>query len=265
MFSVVIPLYNKEISVKETLYSVLNQSFSDFEVIIVNDGSTDKSLEKVNEIADPRLRIINKKNGGVSSARNLGIKEANEDWIAFLDGDDFWKQDHLSTVANLIKEFPEDLAFCTSFVKNTDDAEEKKASINSVEIINDYFERATKKHFFWTSVVVLKKEIFNEIGFFNEKLALGEDLDVWSRVGRKYRIIKSNNITAIYNKTAENKATLREYSYEKSFLSTINLSGKTGNERKYLKKLLLVRLYWCAKVKNWSIGRRIIQKLININ
>ena len=80
MFSVVIPLYNKELSIKNTIQSVLNQTFQDFEIVVVNDGSTDNSLHVLKEIDDTRIRIINKTNGGVSSARNRGIKEAKFRW-----------------------------------------------------------------------------------------------------------------------------------------------------------------------------------------
>src|SRR5690554_7052561 len=95
MFSVVIPLYNKELSINNTIQSVLNQTFQDYEIVVVNDGSTDKSLEVVKQINDFRIRIINKLNGGVSSARNRGIEESKFDWIAFLDGDDLWMENHL--------------------------------------------------------------------------------------------------------------------------------------------------------------------------
>src|SRR5690606_29446795 len=106
MFSVVIPLYNKERSIKQTVQSVLDQTFTDFEIVIVNDGSTDNSLQVVENIDDQRIRIINKPNGGVSSARNKGINEANFNWIAFLDGDDLWKPNHLEIIRGLIDKFP---------------------------------------------------------------------------------------------------------------------------------------------------------------
>lgn len=97
-FSIVIPLYNKEKSITTTINSVLNQTCGDFELIIVNDGSTDTSLEIVQSIKDERIRIINQKNGGVSSARNQGIIEAKFDWIAFLDADDLWEKDRRAHV-----------------------------------------------------------------------------------------------------------------------------------------------------------------------
>src|SRR5699024_6424946 len=101
MFSIVIPLYNKELSITNTLQSVLNQTFTDFEVVIVNDGSTDNSVEKVEAFNDPRIRLIHQANAGVSAARNKGIEEANYDWISFLDADDLWMENHLSILKNM--------------------------------------------------------------------------------------------------------------------------------------------------------------------
>ena len=88
MFSIIIPLYNKELSVGNTIHSVLNQRFQDFEVLVVNDGSTDNSAKAVEKINDARIRLITQTNVGVSAARNRGITEAKFEWIAFLDSDD---------------------------------------------------------------------------------------------------------------------------------------------------------------------------------
>ena len=90
MFSIVIPLYNKAEYVPKTLASVLNQTYSDFELIIVDDGSTDDSLEVINSFVDNRIKIVKQKNGGVSAARNRGIIEAKYELIALLDADDWW-------------------------------------------------------------------------------------------------------------------------------------------------------------------------------
>src|SRR5690606_18820867 len=118
MFSIVIPLYNKEQSVTNTLQSVLNQTFTEFEVVIVNDGSTDNSVEKVEAFNDPRIRLIHQANAGVSAARNKGIKEANYEWIAFLDADDLWMEDHLQVLNQMIQEYPEYKVFCTSYIRS---------------------------------------------------------------------------------------------------------------------------------------------------
>ena len=94
MFSIIIPLYNKEDSVVSTVQSILHQSCADFEVIVVNDGSTDSSTERLAEISDKRIRLIDQDNGGVSRARNVGIENATSDYIAFLDADDQWHPSH---------------------------------------------------------------------------------------------------------------------------------------------------------------------------
>ena len=102
MISVVIPLYNKEKQIAKTLQTVLNQTYQNFEIVIVNDGSTDGSVEEVLRISDSRIRLVNQENGGVSAARNRGIDEAKGEYIAFLDADDLWDIDHLEVLYQLL-------------------------------------------------------------------------------------------------------------------------------------------------------------------
>ena len=104
--SVIIPLYNKESYIKNTLRSVLEQNFTDFEIIIVNDGSTDNSLEIVSSFKDERIQVIHQPNSGASSSRNKAIQSAKTQYIAFLDADDFWFPNHLEELVQLIQDFP---------------------------------------------------------------------------------------------------------------------------------------------------------------
>ncbi|MCX6184716.1 MAG: glycosyltransferase family A protein, partial [Flavobacterium sp.] len=90
-FSVIIPVYNKEQFLVHTINSVLNQSFTDFELLLIDDGSTDSSPALLNQFTDERIKLISQNNQGVSAARNLGIKEAKAPYIAFLDADDLWE------------------------------------------------------------------------------------------------------------------------------------------------------------------------------
>jgi len=217
MFSVIIPLYNKELSISSTLQSVLNQTYTEFEVVIVNDGSIDKSAEKVEAFDDTRIRLIYQDNTGVSAARNKGIEEAKYEWIAFLDADDLWMEEHLNTLREMIDSYPEHKAICNSYVlsskKNTLEVNE-----GNIKIVDDYFEEAIKCHFFWTGVVCIHKSLFEKVGYFNTQLSRGEDLDIWMRIGRNYSILWGNKTTAIYNQESENKATRKKTNLENSIV-----------------------------------------------
>ena len=124
--SVVIPLYNKEKAIVHTLETLLNQTISPCEVFVVDDGSTDNSLKVVQEyvrgleIENCRLKIVHKENGGVSSARNRGIREAKGEFVALLDGDDLWEPTFLEEQIKLINDFPEAAMWGvnTAFIKN---------------------------------------------------------------------------------------------------------------------------------------------------
>ena len=237
MFSVVIPLYNKELSVRNTINSVLDQTFKEFEIVIVNDGSTDNSLEIVQQFKDDRIRIIDKANGGVSSARNRGIKEAKYEWITFLDADDLWEDNHLQILNDMIADYRHCKVFCTSYIRSNQNLPQDQD--NKVVVIEDYFKEAIKNYFFWTSVTCIHKTVFKDVGDFNIELNRGEDLELWVRIGRKYTFVHSKLVTAIYRVDAENRSDIINYNIKKSFLSTIDVSKSQGlSEKKYLKVLL---------------------------
>ena len=117
--SVVIPLCNKESYIRRALNSIVNQSFQDFEVIIVDDGSTDKGAEVVRGFDDPRIRLIQQENSGTFTARNRGIKAARGDLIAFLDADDEWKPEHLEVLLRLQEKYPRHRGICNCISENT--------------------------------------------------------------------------------------------------------------------------------------------------
>ena len=107
MISVIIPLYNKETTIEQSIRSLLTQSFSDFELIVVDDGSTDGSAEKIRGITDERMILICQENGGPSKARNTGVKHARGEWIVFLDADDELLPDALQIMTAAIKRYPD--------------------------------------------------------------------------------------------------------------------------------------------------------------
>ena len=113
--SVVIPLYNKEKHIRHTVESILNQSFTNFELIIIDDGSTDSSADVVRSIQDNRIRFIQKQNEGVSVARNVGIINAETPYVAFIDADDEWDCDFLKEIVELIQKYPDAGIWATAF------------------------------------------------------------------------------------------------------------------------------------------------------
>jgi glycosyltransferase involved in cell wall biosynthesis len=203
MFSIIIPLHNKANYVKKSIISVLEQTYENFELIIINDGSTDNSLSVIQQFTDPRIEIISQQNQGVSAARNYGVKIAKYNNIAFLDADDWWAPNFLQEMANALKDFPEAGIYGCKYywVKNG----VLKTSINQMNDdfrgYIDYFE--TYMHAWWmplTSIsVVIKKKIFEEMEGFKENLKFGEDFELWIRIILRYKLAYVNKPIAYYN------------------------------------------------------------------
>lgn len=203
-FSIIIPLYNKENYIKETLTTALNQSFSNFEIIIVNDGSSDNSVEQVKLFNDERIRLINQNNQGVSVARNKGIEEAKSDLIVFLDADDLWMDNHLEELKKLYHDFPNCGMYCnrhkTKISKNKFVSNSYSNSIpdNYRGVIPDYFEANLVNRVSFTSSIMIPKEIIQKYNGFNINISSGQDLDLWTRIGIHNSVAISNITTAIY-------------------------------------------------------------------
>lgn len=242
MITVVVPLFNKEKSIKNTINSILNQSYEDFELIVVDDGSTDNSLNIVRSIKDPRIKILTKRNGGVSSARNAGIKKAGSNYIAFIDGDDVWLPWHLETIHRMINEFvdPTVGGYCTRIVKSKH-VEENSTNENKIEqgiLIENYVKLASGTNsVLSSSSFAVKKSCLEEVGLYDEELTYGEDVELWYRLFRKYKLILSNNVTAIYRTESENRSDAKIIPLNKRF-HHFDFSNKVIDEKRYLGKLV---------------------------
>ena len=206
MISVVIPLYNKEKQIKRTLQSVLTQTFQDFEIVIVNDGSIDNSIIEVEKVKDSRIRLIHQKNTGVSAARNKGIEEAKYELIAFLDADDEWKSKYLEVQYDLYKKYPKcDIFACNyEFVNEKHDISPtiiKKLSFKENDgILNNYFEVACVSHPpLCSSAIVIKKKAIQAIGGFPLGIKSGEDLLTWAKLATFYQIAYNKLAYAQFN------------------------------------------------------------------
>jgi glycosyltransferase involved in cell wall biosynthesis len=203
--TVVMPLYNKEADVKRAIESVLKQSVLDFELIVVNDGSTDNGPGIVRSINNSRIRIIDQENAGVSAARNRGIQEASADLIAFLDADDEWKPVFLETILDLKKQYPTCNVFATNYLYREVNGKYRLPIIRGIPChpwegtIDDYFHVAIKSDPpLWTSAVAVTKDAIHSVGLFPVGVTSGEDLLTWARLALRYEIAYSTKPESIF-------------------------------------------------------------------
>lgn len=245
MISVVIPLYNKEKSITDTIRSVLVQTYKDFELIIVNDGSTDNSLNLVSLINDSRIVIIDKTNGGVSSARNKGIIAAKSEYIALIDGDDIWHPNHLEILQYSITKCDGEKVggVASAFYKSTSkQIQNNVISRKEPVVIKDFFSfMSSPSPTFFSSTIMIKKSKILETGLFNEQFAFGEDIDCWMRLFSKYKLIYNPTVTALYFLGAENRSIHKVLPLHKRF-HVFNYKGKSKAEKRYLDKLVALIL-----------------------
>lgn len=257
-FSVVIPLHNKENQVYRTINSVLSQTYKNFEIIVVDDGSTDNSIDIVNKINDPRIQIIKQSNKGVSAARNKGIKHAKYNHIAFIDADDCWNESFLKSIKNLIVKYPDAGAYATGYkIVNQLNKEIIPRSIikfgeKRIGKLNDYFKFAIEFPIVTASSVVIPKKIFNELGGFLENINRGEDLEMWCRVALNYQIAFDSHINAIYFTNYSDQATKKDTVIEKSLVyiaeDILEKNRGKGNSTKYFERYMNRRIIHKARL-----------------
>ena len=208
MFSVIIPLYNKAPYVAKAIESVLGQTYRDFEVIVIDDGSIDQSLEVAKTFENKSITIVSQPNSGVSTARNNGVKLAKYPYICFLDADDWWHPTFLEEMKRLITDFPDAGIYGSGYyiVKN---GQERIAPIGVPQGfergIIDYCEVYAKTLCMpLTSIsVAIPKHIFDEEEGFKSKLKLGEDFALWISIILKHQAILVNTPLAYYNQDVE--------------------------------------------------------------
>ncbi len=201
-FSVIIPLYNKENFVEATIQSALNQTFIDFEIIVINDGSTDKSAEKVSQITDSRIQLLTTENQGVSATRNLGIEKASGKMIAFLDADDYWFPNHLQNLFELGEMFPEQKVFANAIQVQTGkkifNATYSIPVTPKIQLLN-FFNASLDQAVLFTSATAVDRRFLKQLGGFDETLKTDEDTDLWIRIGLESLVVFNQNIGVKYN------------------------------------------------------------------
>ena len=186
--SVIIPTYNRKKYIKRAIDSVIHQSYKPFEIIVIDDGSTDGTYELIKQsYSSSQISLKKQKNNGVSSARNKGIKLANGDWIAFLDSDDEWFKNKLELQVREIKK-------SKTFICHTNEIWIRNGiRVNQMKKHQKYggaiFKKCLDMCRISPSSVMIHRRIFDEIGLFDEDLIICEDYDLWLRISSKYPVL----------------------------------------------------------------------------
>ena len=263
-FSVVIPLYNKENYIEATVKSVLNQSFADFELLIINDASTDASLEKVIGLASAKVKIIkHSKNKGLSATRNTGISVASAQYIAFLDADDIWDTNFLATIADLIQEFPQANLFATHYLEiySRSVALKPKTPIhkNNHFIVPDFFEASLNQPIYCPSSLCVHKKVLESVGNYNEKITFAEDIDFNIRANLNFQLAYSPQPVVNYSMFSENKIT--SSTIKNKVLPNLDSYEKDTQRNPSLKRYLDFHRYIFAKMYKMEKDEHTFQTL----
>ncbi|WP_414828110.1 glycosyltransferase family 2 protein [Alteromonas sp. H39] len=200
--SVIIPVFNAGKFIRSTLESVFSQTYTDFEVVIVNDGSTDDSESVIRSFNDNRIVYIAQENGGVSAARNNGIFHAQGKYVAFLDADDLWHPEKLRLQVAALEENPDvHLCYCDREVFGSDSDVTTNTSVDLPEIENtqeSLFLQLLKHNHIQCSSVIVRKSLLSRAGIFDSNLAASEDSDLWIRASRHTDFIHITHPLSFY-------------------------------------------------------------------
>lgn len=255
-FSIIIPLYNKAPYVAKAIESVMSQTFTDYELIIVDDGSKDGSFAIALNAIEGRgnCHIYRQQNAGVSVARNIGAAFSQGEYLCFLDADDWWDSQFLAEMSMLIEEFPDAGIYGTSYIIVNETKRKTRVSPIGVE---DGFERGyinycqvyaktkTSAMPLWTGSVCIPQSVFVEMNGFPKGIKLGEDFILWIHIALKYKVAFLNIPLAYYNQDVEvaNRGVGKLYEPKEHMLwnlSDLEAKERLNKEYKYLVDLLRV-------------------------
>lgn len=277
LISVIVPVYNVEKYINKCIDSIINQTYTNLEIILVDDGSPDNCGKICDEYAekDKRIKVIHKKNGGVSSARNEGLKKSKGEWISFIDADDWIEKDFCEILINKAIETKSDIALCG--YNRVVDNQKEKINVSNKELFfdsNEYLIKTLNPQtgFGFCHMKLIRKQIINNI-FFNENIVVGEDA--------LFNIMISKNINkaifvekALYNYRLNNQSVVKKYdkNYAKKYLLAMQvikeyLFEKCNNkviQQNYYNfvayHVLLIAVNYCYHPDNKVINNRKLLK-----
>lgn len=249
MFSVIIPYYKKRQFIERCIESVLNQTFKDFEIILVDDGSNDDICTFCIKNYDDAVKCIKQENQGVSAARNKGISIAKYEYIAFLDADDSWAESYLENIKNVILQEGNVKIIGSNYTRDSSNLDDANTPIK-YKTIKDYFDKQVFDNtLFTSSSTVIHKSFFLNNHGFNSKLKRGEDLDMWFRtIASGGKVVYIENTVVFYSDEDTTQVTKSEGKLEDSilgnYLDIYNvLMDQNLTFRKSISKFVYLNLY----------------------
>lgn len=234
-FSIIMPLYNKAPYVSKAIESVLSQTYKDWELIIVDDGSTDDSYSvaqnTLSKSVDGNVTLVTQLNSGVGAARNNGVKLAKNDYFCFLDADDWYETTFLEAMERFISDYPDAGIYATDYfyVKNNRKRVNHKANTGYINYCKVYTESNSMP--LWTGAVCLTKSKFDEFNGFPEKIKLGEDFCLWIRIALNYKVAFLNKPLSNYNQDVDVAHRLTRHLHKPEHHMLFNLSELESYEK----------------------------------
>lgn len=240
--SVVIPIYNGEKTIKETIISVLNQTFADFELIIINDGSDDATLEIVQNIKDPRIQVFSYANAGLSASRNRGVAKAKGEFISFIDADDLWTPNKLELQLKALQDHPQ-AAVAYSWTDWIDQSGQFLRAGGHITVNGNAYEKLLIRDFIESgSNTLIRKQALDEVGGFDPSVTPPEDWDMWLRLAEKYEFITVEEPQVLY-RISPNSASFDVEKMEAGSLKVIERVFTQSPELAHLKQATLASRY----------------------
>lgn len=253
-FSVIMPLYNKAPYVRKALESIMAQTFTDFELIVVDDGSSDNSaticedfIKEASQTIHNTLDIIHQPNSGVAAARNNGVAASHGEFLCFLDADDWWEPNYLEEMDRLIREYPDAGLYAMNYVYYKPGKTHVALKLERGYINYPEAYLHSKAMPVWTGAACMPRKVFDEMGGFPKGIKLGEDFLLWAKTALLYKVAFCEKPLAFYNNDvpASLRATrnLHKPQYHKIFnlkeIETTVESGKWKVESREVWRALL--------------------------
>jgi glycosyltransferase involved in cell wall biosynthesis len=220
LISVIISVYNGEKTIRETIESVLNQTFTDFELIVIDDGSQDATLEIVSSIPDPRLKVFSHPNAGQAASNNWGLSLSTGEYIAFLDADDLWTPDKLEVQLKALQDNPQ-AAVALSWTDHIDESGQFLRQGPHPSVKGDAYGKLLLADFVGSgSNPLIRRQALNEVGDFEVSLAPAADWDLWLRLAARYDFVVVP-FPQIFYRQCQNSVTTNVLRMEEVSLKTI--------------------------------------------